>query len=129
MRNRVWQEQKKEKKEQTAKPRFSRLVTSLLNGEFLTRKGVIAHLPFILFLSGLFVVYISLGYTFEHNEREKVRVRRQLEEKQAEYKTLKSELESKRRQSNVAREIQELELLELTSPPEIIEVNSAYFEE
>lgn len=128
MKNRIRQERKKETKE-TGKPWFSRLVTSLLNGEFLTRKGVIAHLPYILFLSGLFVVYISLGYTFEHNEREKVRVRRQLEEKQAEYKTLKSELESKRRQSNVAREIQELELKELTSPPALIEVNPNYFEE
>jgi len=77
--NRVKKEKVEAEKKPAKKGLVSRTLNSLLNGEFLTRDVVINHFPFILFLSGLFVVYISIGYSFEQTEREKVRVKRALE--------------------------------------------------
>lgn len=127
--NKVKQEQKAEEKKPAKKGRVSRTLNALLNGEFLTRDGVIKHLPFILFLSGLFVVYISMGYSFEQTEREKVRVKRSLEDAMTEYKSLKSQLESKKQQSSVLDQIDEMDLIEPNTPPEFIEVSQGYFEE
>ena len=58
----------------------SRTLNAMLNGEFLTRTGVLKHLRFILFLVGLFVVYISIGYFFEGTLRDHVKTKQQLEE-------------------------------------------------
>ncbi|MFM1930828.1 MAG: hypothetical protein RL226_131 [Bacteroidota bacterium] len=111
------------------KRKFSHLVTALLNGEFLTRDGMIKHMPYILFLVALFLLYIFMGYQFELIERRKVQTKRHLEELSAEYKTLKSELESRKQQSNVARDIASLGLIEPLSPPPVIEVDPKNFEE
>lgn len=122
----------KEHKEEEKAPKkgwVSKTLNALLNGEFLTRQGVIKHMPFMLFLCALFVIYISMGYSFEQTEREKVRVKKLLEEQMTEYKSLKSELETSKQQSSVLDEIDRLELIEPMSPPEIIEVAPGYFEE
>lgn len=127
--NRVKKEKESTEKKPAKKGWVSRTLNALLNGEFLTKDGVIKHLPFILFLSGLFVVYISLGYSFEQTEREKVRVKRSLEDAMTEYKSLKSQLESKKQQSSVLDQIDEMDLTEPKTPPEFIEVSQGYFEE
>ncbi|MEO0403721.1 MAG: FtsL-like putative cell division protein [Bacteroidota bacterium] len=121
-------EEKKEEQKPTKKNWFSRGLNTLLNGEFLTKDGVTKHLPFMLFLAGLFVIFISLGYQFEQTERQKVRVKRELEEAMTEYKSLKSQLETRKQQSSVLDQIDRLQLTEPTSPPEIIEVDAGYFE-
>ncbi len=110
------------------KRRFSRLVNQLLSGEFLTRDGVVSHLPFLLYLTFFFLFSIYIGYTFDNTEREKVQVKQVLEELSAEYKTLKSELETKKRQSSVARSIQQLGLEEPNRPPVVIETDPKQLE-
>ena len=52
-------------------------------------------------MCGIFLLYISLGYKFENIEREKMKTEHALEEVTAEYKTLRSELESRLQQSRV----------------------------
>ena len=83
----------------------------------------------MLFLAGLFVIFISLGYQFEQTERQKAKVKRELEEAMTEYKSLKSQLETRKQQSSVLDQIDRLQLTEPTTPPEIIEVEAGYFEE
>ncbi|WP_306640343.1 FtsL-like putative cell division protein [Sanyastnella coralliicola] len=109
--------------------RFSRLVTNVLSGEFLTKESVTAHLPFVLYVCAFFLLSIYIGYVFENTEREKIRVERQLQELSAEYKTLKSELEAKKQQSSVAQAISSLGLVEPTAPPVIIEFDAKSIEE
>jgi len=46
-----------------------------------------------------------------------------------EYKSLKSQLESKKQQSSVLDQIDEMDLVEPNTPPEFIEVSQGYFEE
>lgn len=116
-------------KENRPKKRLSQTVTSLLNGEFLTKEGMVKHMSYVVFLCALFLLYIFLGYQFEQIERRKSQTKIQLEELSAEYKTLKSELEAKKQQSNVARDIASLGLIEPLSPPPVIEADPSYFEE
>jgi SUMO ligase MMS21 Smc5/6 complex component len=103
------------------KGRLSRAVTRLLNGEFLTREEVIDHIPFLLYVCCFFLLSIALGYSFDNTEREKIHVREQLKELNAEYKTLKTQLESEKQHSNVSQRILDLGLVEPTSAPHIIE--------
>lgn len=126
MANRIREEQKEKKKK---KGFVSRTVTALLNGEFLTRQGLIKFMPFILFLTALFVSYIAIGYYFESTLREHVKVENELEELTSEYNTIQSQLENKKQQSAVVKDIENLGLEEPEHPPTIIEVSPGYFEE
>lgn len=109
------------KEPQNSKPKrknfISRGITGLLNGEFLTRDGVVKHLPFVLFLTVLFLLNISWIYYSENTIRDLDRTRKELEELQSEYNTVSSKLETKKRQSSVARDISNLGLKESTRPP------------
>lgn len=105
------------------KRRFSRAVTRLLSGEFLTREEVVVHIPFLLYVCGFFLITIALGYSFDNTEREKIKVRETLKELNAEYKTLKTQLESEKQHSNVSQRILDLGLEEPKNAPVIIEMN------
>lgn len=109
--------------------KISRSVSRLLNGEFLTKEGLINHLPFIGFLVGLFLLHISLMYYFENTQRDLVKKQGELNELRSQFNSSMSELETKKQQSNVALEIQALGLEELRIPPSIIDVEKGYFKE
>ncbi|MFZ6051009.1 FtsL-like putative cell division protein [Halocola ammonii] len=111
------------------KNRFARSITNLLSGEFLTREEVTRHMPFVLFLTFIFILTISWGYWFENTERKIEKTRSELEELRSEYNTTKSMLETKKQQSQVAKDIASMGLKESTSPPEVIEVDESYFED
>ena len=64
----------------------------LLSGEVLTREGVLANVPYLLFLTSLFVAYVALGYQFERIEREKQRTLRRVRDLHAEFKSLDSKI-------------------------------------
>lgn len=129
MKNKLVNKEANEEAPKRQKSRFSRLITNVLSGEFLTRESVTAHLPFLLYLCGFFLLSIYIGYVFENTERQKIRVKRELEELGAEYKTLKSELEAQKQQSSVAAAISSLGLQEPTTPPQIIEIDRKKIEE
>lgn len=99
------------------------LFKDIISGEFLTRDGVTRHIPYLLFISLLFILYISMGYQFERIEREKHQTKKQLEELSAEFKTLKAEFETQLQQSNVEEKIAELGLHQTVEPPFLLEAN------
>ncbi|MCB0760241.1 MAG: hypothetical protein KDC12_01875 [Flavobacteriales bacterium] len=127
MANRLKTEDKEPKK--VRKSAFSRTINAMLSGEFLTRAGVVKHMPFILFVALLFLAQIGIGYYFENVLREQDRVKREIEELTSRYNTVMSDLESEKQQSSVVKSIDELGLKEPQSQPNIIEVESGYFEE
>lgn len=132
MKNRIKSQNEEQTQQEAPKRksrRLSRAVTRLLNGEFLTEEGVVRHMPFMLYVTGFFLLTIYLGYYFDNTEREKAKVKVTLEELSAEYKTLKSELEARKQQSSVARSIRNLGLEEPNEPPVIIEPNETVIEE
>lgn len=101
-----------------------KIFKDIISGKFLTSDGITSHIPYLLFMTCLFLAYISLGYKFENIEREKMRTERALEEVVSEYKTLRSELESRLQQSRVESAISELGLEQPKSPPILLKVNA-----
>lgn len=113
-------EQKKKRSEKNA---TGKILRDIISGRFLTGDGVIAHIPFLLFLCGIFLANIGLGYKFENIEREKMKTKRALEEVNAEYKTLMSDLESRLQQSRVEQAIVDLGLEQPLSQPILLDEN------
>lgn len=103
--------------------KLSRAITRVLSGEFLTREEVVDHIPFLLYVCMFFILTIALGYNFDNTEREKVKLREQLLELNAEYKTLKTELETQKQHSHVSNRINALGLEEAQTAPVIIETS------
>jgi hypothetical protein len=93
----------------------------LLSGEFLTREGVTRHIPYLLFISGLFIAYIAMGYQFERMERAKIQNKRHLQELSAEYKTIKAQFETQLQQSRVEQSIANIGLSQPVEPPYLLE--------
>ena len=110
-----------EKEARRTKNSIGPVVRDILSGEFLTKEGVTRHIPYLIFVSVLFIVYIAMGYQFERLEREKLKTKRQLEELSAEYKTLKAEFETQLQQSTVEQNIAELGLRQTVEPPFLLE--------
>lgn len=110
-----------ERKERANRQSIVPVIRDLLSGEFLTREGVTRHIPYLIFISGLFIAYIAMGYQFERIEREKLMTKRQLEELSAEYKTLKAQFETELQQSTVEQNIADLGLRQTVEPPFLLE--------
>lgn len=93
----------------------------VFSGDFLAGDHVVAHIPYILFVSAMFIAYIALGYHFERTEREKQATRRQLDELSAEYKTLRAEYETLLQQSTLEARVAESGLALPKNPPILLE--------
>ncbi len=111
--------QKREQRRQ--KNAIAPLIRDLLSGEFLTREGVTRHIPYLLFISGLFIAYIAMGYQFERMERAKIQNKRHLQELSAEYKTIKAQFETQLQQSRVEQSIANIGLSQPVEPPYLLE--------
>jgi hypothetical protein len=90
----------------------------------LNYQWVVKNVPFFLFLAVLAVIYIYNGHYADKTVRNINKVSRELKELQYEYKTLKSEVMFRSKQSELAKAVEPLGLKELTSPP-IVLVDSA----
>jgi len=112
------------------KPRvgLSTVVKRILNGEFLSSEEMMGQIPFLVFVVFLFLCNIAWVYSFENTERALQITTRELEQKQAEYNTTINQLETKKRQSNVAADMISLGLKVPTSPPFIIEADKDLLE-
>jgi len=97
---------------------------NVLNGNILTREDALKHLPFLMFLAGLCLVYIANGYFAEGAIRSIDRTGNQLKELRSEYITTKSDLMFESKQSQVAKALadKQLGLKESVLPPEKIVV-------
>lgn len=101
------------------------VIRDLLSGEFLTQEGVTRNIPYLAFVSGLFLLYISMGYHFERIEREKLNTRRKIEELNAEFKTLQADFEIRRQQSTLEADMADRGLIQPKTPPHLLQVNAA----
>jgi cell division protein FtsL len=83
----------------------------------LNYQWIVKNIPFFLFLAVLAVIYIYNGHYADKTVRNINKVSRELKELQYEYKTLKSEVMFRSKQSELAKAVEPLGLKELTSPP------------
>lgn len=111
----------KKQAEKRRKNSIGVVIRDLLSGEFLTREGVTKHIPYLLFISFLFVAYIAMGYQFERLERQKLETKEELEELNAAFKTLQADFEGRLQQSSVEKNIADLGLTQPINPPFLLE--------
>lgn len=86
----------------------------------LNYQWIVKNFPFFLFLSLLAVVYIYNGHYADKTVRNINTVNKELDELNYEFKTLKSEVMFRSKQSELSKAVEPLGLKELTVPPVII---------
>src|SRR5579871_7062362 len=83
----------------------------------MSTKWIMKNMAFFLFLAALAVIYIYNGHYADKVVRDINRTNKELKELQYEYKTLKSEVMFRSKQSELAKAVAPFGLKELTSPP------------
>ena len=81
---------------------------------------VVRNISFLLFLAALAVIYIYNGHYADKLSRDLNRTNKELKELQYEYKTLKSEVMFRSKQSELAKAVEPFGLKELTRPPFVL---------
>lgn len=119
-------EDKATKKEKKQNP-----VAALLSGNLLTQDTVVKHLPYLLFLSFLGLVYIANGYLAESSVRRINKIQLEIKELRSEQISIKSELNNTIIESELKKIIagREMGLNESFEPPKKIVVESSEMED
>jgi hypothetical protein len=86
----------------------------------LNYQWIVRNISFFLFLAILAVIYIYNGHYADKTARNINKVSKELKELQYEYKTLKSEVMFRSKQSELAKAVAPLGLKELVIPPVVL---------
>ncbi len=119
----TFKKEEKEPKEKKEAGKVSKSLANIFSGNFLSKDNVVSSLPFIFFLTFLGILYIANGYYTEKTVRELYKVGNELKEMRSEYITVKSDLNFKSKQSQVAQATIDLNIVESTTPPTKIVVD------
>lgn len=114
-------EDKPRKRKEAGK--FSRSLSSVFSGDFLSKDNVVGLLPFVFFLTFLGIMYIANGYYAQGIVRDLQKTGNEVKELRSEYITIKSDLNYKSKQSQVAQATESIEVYESTTPPTKIVVD------
>ncbi|GAB5539693.1 MAG: hypothetical protein Salg2KO_17960 [Salibacteraceae bacterium] len=117
-------EQKQQKKKQNP-------IAAVLTGSLLTQDSVVKHLPYMLFLALLGLVYIANGYMAESSVRDINRAQQQIKELRSEQISMKSELNNTIIESELKKIIGKrgMGLTESIDPPKKIILDHTEIEE
>jgi len=96
---------------------------NIIDGTILTRENSIKLLPFIFYLGFLAVLYIGNTYYAEKTVRDIEKIKTELKELRYEYIATKAELMYQSKQSEVAKNLEDIGLKESTTPPQKIYIN------
>ncbi|MBS1647545.1 MAG: hypothetical protein JST67_09420 [Bacteroidetes bacterium] len=96
----------------------------LFSGTFLSNKNALKHIPFILFLSVIAILYIANGYWADDKVRQVNKLSAQIKDYRSEYISTKSELMFVSKQSEVAKSAEKLGLKESITPPMKIRIDT-----
>ena len=91
---------------------------------WLNYQSIVKQVPFFLFLACLAVLYIFNGHFADNTIRMINRTAKEVKELQYEYKTIKSEVLFRSRQSELAKAVEPLGLKELTESPVVLKENA-----
>ena len=92
-------------------------VKSILEGSFLVREKVIGLLPFLIFLTGIGLLYIFNSNYANRTIISISKTKKQIEEQRFEYINTKSKLMQTTRQTEIAKRLQHSGLKESKTPP------------
>jgi hypothetical protein len=97
------------------------VVAAVFGGDVLTGEWMQKHLGLIGFIAILLILDIALQYKFEDYHKLIIKREKELNEQRTIYNEQMSALETKRRQSEVAKDIENMGLKELSKPPIVLE--------
>ncbi|MBT3647367.1 MAG: hypothetical protein HN542_03905 [Flavobacteriales bacterium] len=117
-------------KQETSKKQKENPVTALLTGNILTQDSVVKHLPYLLFLAFLALIYIANGYMAESSVRTINKMEQEIKELRSEQISIKSELNNTIIESELIKIIDDrnLGLNESFEPPKKLVVEVEEFE-
>ena len=98
-------------KEKESKPDWKR---------WLNYQSIVKQIPFFLFLALLAIIYIYNGHYADNTIRNINRTAKEVKELQHEYKTVKSEVMFRSKQSELAKAVEPLGLKELIASPVVL---------
>jgi predicted membrane protein len=87
---------------------------------WLNYQSIVKQVPFFLFLTVLAVLYIYNGHYADKTIRKINQTSREVKELQYEYKTVKSEVMFRSKQSELVKAVEPFGLKELTTPPIVL---------
>lgn len=99
-------------------------LSSVFSGTFLTNDKTLKHLPYVLFLACIAILYIANGYYADDKIRQVNKLSNEIKEKHSEYISTTSELMFASKQSEVAKSAEAIGLKEPVVPPTKIVVDS-----
>jgi hypothetical protein len=99
------------------------LFDEILGGRFLASPSILKQIPFAIFISALAMVYIANNNYTEKTIRNIETTKKQIKELRAEYISLRSELNQKTSQSEVAARLEPYGIKESVTPPQKIFVD------
>jgi hypothetical protein len=136
MGNQFKQEKTDEELDQVAEPLAEQSEKAELPKNFFTllfTEGVISKesatqlLPFVVFIAFLAMIYIGNRHFAENNIRDIDKLSREVKELSWDFKTLKADLMLKSTQTEVAKEVDTLGLIEPNEPPRKIVIREGEF--
>ena len=92
-------------------------LNAVFSGTFLSNENVLKHIPFVLFLSVVAILYIANGYWADDKVRQVNKLNAQIKDYRSEYISTKSELMFVSKQSEVAKSVEKMGLKEPIVPP------------
>jgi len=113
--------------EKRSKRKLGNPIKGLVSGDVLGKGGVTSNLPFLLFVTGLMVVYIGYGYYVDNTVRSIANEERKAEELYSELQSVLEIYDQESLQSEVAEEVKPLGLFETKDPPRVIWVRDDFY--
>ncbi len=108
---------KQPKKKKEGKSLFARVETVFRMQKFFDEGVPVRYLPFGLFLMLILLTYIGNNHYAERMHRKIQRLEGEVEDLRADYTTLKADYMFSSKQSEVARKVQAMGLIESQQPP------------
>ena len=99
-------------------------ISSIFSGTFLSSDKSLKHLPFILFLGFIAVLYIGYNYYADDHIRQENKLTKEIKEFHSEYISTKSDLMFASKQSEVAKAAESIGLKQPVVPPTKIKIDS-----
>lgn len=103
---------------------LAKILSKIFGGSFLSDERTAQHIPFILFLAFIAILYIANGYYADDKIREENRSKNEIKELRTEYISTTSEKMFISKQSQVAKAVEPLGLKEPVVAPLKIEADS-----
>ena len=106
-----------EKKSTKKKGILFKILSAIFGGTFLSNEKSLKHIPYVLFLCLLGLLYIANGYWADGKIRTQNKLIAEIKELRSEYISSKSDLMFISKQSEVAKAVEKLGLREPVVPP------------